>query len=245
MARDFNGSTDKLDTGLDLGDLSSGTNFTWAGWLLLTSSNTDKSIASVKSNQTNDPLIQWLINSSGHFSTFIRDSADVNLTLTNSAIDLVDSAWHHVGLVRDTTGANKWYTYTDGSQDPSGGTTDTTGQLNMSGRTLYIAARNNQGSEDQNLNGSIAEFATWTRALSDAEMAILGKGYSPLFIPNGIQFYAPIIGRNSPEQDLIGGLSVVVDGAINLAHPPIIYPTTPKIITPPAVAVARRIFVIS
>lgn len=69
--------------------------------------------------------------------------------------------------------------------------------------------------------GKIAEFAIWNRILTAAEAAILGKGYSPLFIPNGLVFYAPLI-RNVP--DLKGGGSGTVTNAAVFAHPRIIYP---------------------
>ena len=44
------------------------------------------------------------------------------------------------------------------------------------------------------MSGSIAEAAVWDVALTDAEVAILGLGYSPLMVrPQNLTFYVPLI----------------------------------------------------
>lgn len=75
-------------------------------------------------------------------------------------------------------------------------------------------------------DGKIAEFGVWNRILSAAEADILGKGFSPLFIPRGLVFYAPLVGKYSPEIDIVGGGSGTITGATAASHPRIIYPTT-------------------
>ena len=74
-------------------------------------------------------------------------------------------------------------------------------------------------------DGRLAEFGMWNRQLTAAEAAILGKGFSPAFIRNGLTSYAPLIGRNSPENDLRYGSNFTVTGTSNTAHPRIIYPS--------------------
>ncbi|MEK9207066.1 MAG: LamG-like jellyroll fold domain-containing protein, partial [Patescibacteria group bacterium] len=42
-------------------------------------------------------------------------------------------------------------------------------------------------------DGRVAEFAWWNRILTAGEAAILGKAYSPLFVPNGLVLYTPLV----------------------------------------------------
>lgn len=69
--------------------------------------------------------------------------------------------------------------------------------------------------------GGIAELAIWNRILTAGEAAILGNNYSPLFIPNGLVYYSPMV-RNIP--DFIGGNVGTVTNATVGNHPRIIYP---------------------
>lgn len=69
--------------------------------------------------------------------------------------------------------------------------------------------------------GRIAEAAIWDIALTDAQVASLAKGASPLTIqPGNLVFYAPLLGNDSPEPDRVGGLSLTVAGATKTDHPP-------------------------
>ncbi len=84
-------------------------------------------------------------------------------------------------------------------------------------------------------SAAIAEVAIWNIELSDAEHALLAKGYSPLFVrPEALVFYAPLI---RGEIEKIGGLALTAQ--INAPdidiHPPIIYPAPPFLSFPVAV----------
>ena len=77
------------------------------------------------------------------------------------------------------------------------------------------------------MSGSIAEPAVWNVVLTDAEVAILGAGFSPLFVrPQNLVFYPDLIrGLN----DKVGGLTLTANGTVVSAHPPIIYPANVKV----------------
>ena len=82
-------------------------------------------------------------------------------------------------------------------------------------------------------DGEIAEAGIWDVALVAAEVASLGKGYSPLLIrPAGLVFYASLIrdvaAGSWPER--IGGtaLSEVNTPTVDV-HPPMFYPSIPAI----------------
>ena len=78
-------------------------------------------------------------------------------------------------------------------------------------------------------DGGLAEMAIWDTNLTDAEIAILGKGYSPLFVrPQNLVWYLPLIDTSYVE--LIGGQSFVEGGApADIPHPRIIYPSLAQI----------------
>lgn len=73
-------------------------------------------------------------------------------------------------------------------------------------------------------SGSLAEAAIWNIALTAAEVAILGAGYSPLFVrPQNLVFYVPLI--RDDDEDIVGGLSLSTgDTPTVSAHPRIIRP---------------------
>ena len=80
-------------------------------------------------------------------------------------------------------------------------------------------------------SGRIAEAAIWNIALSDADVADLAKGYCPLLVrPDGLVAYWPLIGRASPEPDLIGAFDMTLNaGPTQVEHPRIIYPSQKEI----------------
>jgi hypothetical protein len=69
------------------------------------------------------------------------------------------------------------------------------------------------------MSGRVAEGVIYGVALSDAEVAQLATGVSPLLVrPGDILNYYPLIGRASPEIDLVGGNNLTVTGAAAGAH---------------------------
>lgn len=81
-------------------------------------------------------------------------------------------------------------------------------------------------------SGLLAEAAVWNVALTDADAAILGAGYSPLFVkPGGLVFYAPLIRPDAADDwmDIISGIKLVGNGGTGVPvvapHPRIIMPS--------------------
>lgn len=75
-------------------------------------------------------------------------------------------------------------------------------------------------------DGRVAEAAIWNVALTASEVAALAKGVSPLQIrPASLQAYWPLIGRQSPEPDWVGGFNLTLTNApANAAHVPVMPP---------------------
>ena len=144
------------------------------------------------------------------------------------SIDYPDTAYHNYVITYDSgdTG-NDPIIYKDGTSvtvtdrlTPSGTLATDNTELNIGSNTARA----------QTWDGSIAEFAIWNRILTAAEAKGIGAGFSPLFYPNGLVLYTPLIGRSSPEIELIKGTGGTVNGAVVAAHPPIIYPSASQMI---------------
>jgi len=77
------------------------------------------------------------------------------------------------------------------------------------------------------MSGLIAETAIWNVSLTDAEVAILSTGISPLTIrPGNLVFYVPLVRDN--DEDIINGISLSPVNSPTISdHAPIYYPFTP------------------
>ena len=89
--------------------------------------------------------------------------------------------------------------------------------------------------------GAIAEAAMWNAALTDEEVAILAKGYSPLLVrPQNLVAYWPLI--RDTDDDIVGGFSMTpVNSPTVAAHPRVFYPGMPHVGYAAAAIAALRI----
>lgn len=94
-------------------------------------------------------------------------------------------------------------------------------------RTSIGRIANYKGTPINYWNGDIAEAGIWSAALTDGEVASLADGVSPLLVrPESLVAYWPLIGRDSPESDRVGGFGMTVTGATAAAHPRIYLPSS-------------------
>ena len=96
-------------------------------------------------------------------------------------------------------------------------------------------------------SGRLAECGLWDVALTDAEMAILGKGVSPLLVrPASLMRYWQLVGTSSPEFDRMGAQTLTVTGATKAEHAPMKWPGGMELglqaAAPPAGAVPHNVF---
>lgn len=182
-------------------------------------------------------------------NVYVSDVGSSARTATTSTTWTANT-WHHAGGVFVST--------TERSVFLDGGGKDTT--TISSGQTwgmdtTYIGVNENGATVTlyQYMSGSIAEVGIWNVELTDAEIAILALGYSPLLIrPQSLVAYWPLIGRTSPEIDIVGGYDMTLNnGPTTAAHPPILYHdglyTIPESVPagpPPIALYRRRIFVV-
>lgn len=150
----------------------------------------------------------------------VMNSHDGSTVGTASGGGAIDGSWQP--LIGTDDGSDR-YVYWNG-----GSATDSTNLSSLTGIDLVtIGAWSKSGGRQNYFNGGIAECAIWTRILSAAERASLQANFSPLFIPNGLVFYAPLWRE---VYDLVGGLALSGGSTGGQTdHPPIIYPTGPAI----------------
>lgn len=162
----------------------------------------------------------------------IRSDSITNWASTTTGVSV--DTWHHGAAVfRSTTSRDA---YIDGGSKGSSTTLRNPSTIDNTG----IAVARTNAQNFWQLDGSIAEVGIWNVALTDAEVAILAAGFSPLFVrPANLVAYWPLIGRYSPEIDRVGGFDMTLVNTPGVAdHPRIIYPTLKfPLLAPAAVAV--------
>jgi hypothetical protein len=131
------------------------------------------------------------------------------------------NTWHHACGV--WAADNDRRAYIDGG---SKGTNSN--NQNVSGIDRISIGRNGDSTPANYMSGRIAEAAIWSAALTDAEVAILAKGYSPLFVrPQSLVAYWPLI--RDEDQDRVGGYDLTAYNTPSIAvHLPMIYPAAPQ-----------------
>lgn len=151
---------------------------------------------------------------------FFTEDAGANQTIQTST-GFSANTWHHAGAVAASSTDRR--VFIDGGSKGTGATAVT-----PAGIDSVSIGRSGDSTPSNYMSGFIAEVGIWNVALSDAEMALLGKGFSPLFIqPQNLVFYAPLI-RND-DNDLIGGFDLTASGSPTVTtHPPlVVHPTVP------------------
>lgn len=125
---------------------------------------------------------QWLlaINTS---AKVVGAAYDGNFRVATAATSISASAWTHVALVYNSSNI---LVYLNGVQDASA-----SGGSSLTSRTAETGIGARQAGNDP-FGGNLAEFATWTRALSAAEIASLADGFKPSRIPTP-DIYYPLV----------------------------------------------------
>lgn len=222
MARDFDGSNDALYA---LAPWTTATaNLTIALWAYPDSSSGEQVLLSNGRDNVSSPWDGYAIEiESGKWTLLvngiIRDNSNTNVTT---------GSWTHVAISR---GASAWSMYVDGSD--AGGITATN---TPNTPTVIVAVgaqgRNSAPTFQRYFNGRIAEVACWERELDADEIASLAEGLLPSAIPEDLVDYSPLIGRGSPEPNLVGDDELTVTGATVAAHPRILQPKRRQVIVP-------------
>jgi len=162
--------------------------------------------------------------SADRFSLSLNNSADPNPaagatssgTTTNSvsSANISDNNWHHIcGVFTSTTDRA---VFSDGANKVSSAVSRVVTSFNQLLFGMQPTTTNMQ------FEGSICEPAIWNVALTDAEVAQLAAGASPLVVrPQNLVFYVPYLGALREPIDIIGGRKLSVWNASPVEGPPI------------------------
>lgn len=152
---------------------------------------------------------------------------------TASVGAITTGAWTHCAAVFTGTASRAAF------QNGTKSTIETTTVNGITFARVELGRVYFNGSPLQYANGDIAEAAIWNVALSDADIAALALGLSPLLVrPDALVFYAPLMGQNSPELDVVGRRDLAVTGATAATHPRVYLPTGRQAFTSKSIAAA-------
>lgn len=233
MAYSFDGADD-----ISYGDITEYNNLSTLsahGWLNVDDITTDHNLFS---NVNTTTLERFLLNFDDVGSISGRtDTITIFMELTGGLTVRVEGAtgaiaaggWQPTGFSFLQNNGSGLRLYIDGAEDANSPVSTPDESIGNPPDAFWLGKA---GSGDD-MVGDIAEVAMWSRVLTTGEFAILGAGYSALFLPEGLIFYAPII---RDTRDIISGHAGSITGAVVADHPPIIYPSLPQIISVAAVA---------
>ena len=219
MAYSFNGSTDRIDFANPWNP--AGSALTIGAWVYVSALSSAGYITNVGlANQSYGVLVRTASTSD---IALVRDgSTDKSRRSDNG--QYAAGAWHHWMATDPATSFNdgsEITLYIDGTE--VSGYAAVENGVSESQCTGYHTVGGRYNDDSRNFNGYIAELAHWNRVLSAGERAMLVAGFSPLFIPSGLQVYTPLI---RTAHDWKTGSYGNLDGTSVVAHmPKIIYPT--------------------
>lgn len=226
MARDFDGAGDFIEFPNNA-DLDGATQVTFSGWVWQDAVTNDDAVFDTGTDGTSH---RWGLyfddvgSVSGRTDTFkmlLGDGVDT-LNQEWSTNAGVAGAWQHLVLTMNAgVEVSFWVNGVEDALSPVA--IPAIGAISMNGSVIRFGNMFNAGDDR---DGRMAELSFWDRILTDSEIVSLSKGFSPLFLPNNLFFYAPLIGRNSPEIDIVGGTAGTLTNTTNVTHPRIIYPSS-------------------
>jgi hypothetical protein len=219
MARDFNGTTDRIDWAT-IANLK-GLPITISAWVYFDRVNTNQFIVMIHAN--GDAVYGIALTNMGGISSgclrSVRHGTTDKTHRSNGAV-VATGAWTHClitddGTITDYTTSHIYVAGVEvGYAAGANGATEATqsGTWSIGGR-LY--------DDTVNFDGQIAEVGVWNRVLAAGEIAELAAGYAPSFMPSGLLFYTDLV-RNAYNK--MGAAASTEDGTTVIAHPRIIYP---------------------
>ena len=213
MARDFNGSSDKLlGTGASV---ISAVPATMSAWARPDVTNAEKEIAGCSRSSDANPLFRIAMSSTGKpFCQFRNDAAQASRA--DGTTTLSTTVWQHVLGTIDSSGTAK--IFYNGTNEATGATpAGVTVTLNQT--EIGVLQRN---SAAQFWDGVIAEVGYWSVVLSAGEIIALSKGVSPLRVnAQNLVGYYPVYGVASPETNLAAATpTLTVTGTTLANHAP-------------------------
>jgi len=137
------------------------------------------------------------------------------ISITIATTTSVTGIWCHVAGTYD---ASDMRIYLEGIEENS---ISKTGNMPSTTAPVRIGAGSGGSGTEQPFDGDIGHVAIYGVGLTADEISSLAAGVSPPKIrADDLLFYAPLNGQD-PEYDIIGGVSLTVNGAVKSEEPPI------------------------
>ena len=224
MARDFNGTSDRIDWA-NVFDVTSQP-ITVSAWINVDDLDVNRYIFHVNNSTGGYGSLLTIIDTDltpGRLLWLKASAAGGSSdTFRTSSTLLTIGPWYHV-LATDSGGltASNINLYINGTEVSYYNTNNgadqktTNGTWSIGGRTV---------DDNRNTDGRIAEVGVWNRVLTAGEITSLAKGFSPIFYKKLLKFYCPITGNATLEPNLVGARATTHDGTTKASHPRIIYP---------------------
>lgn len=204
--------------------------FTMAAWFRSNDATIGQGIFSIGDTAAaNDSWTLQASGATGGDPVNLISRAGGTSVLASTTTGYSANVWHHIG--GKGASATSRDCFIDGGSKGSNSTNSTPTGLDAT--RIGVTA---SSTLFRPFSGDIAECAIWDAAHADADFALLAKAVSALMVhPESLVFYVPLIGRFSPEIDIIGGLNLTVTGAVASAHPRIFYiPWSTRRLTAPS-----------
>lgn len=204
--------------------------FTMACWFRSDDAAVDQTLMSLSASGNDDNKLDLRASGTvaGDPVRFLTNASSIAVTTSGYTAN----TWHHacgVFAAVDSRAA-----YIDGGSKGTSTASVTPAGINRT----RIGVSAGSVTAGRFMSGRIAEAGIWNVALTDAEVAVLADGFSPLFVrPQSLVAYWPMIGRYSPEIDKRGGFGMTLVNSPTAAdHPRIIYPSKKRFYFAPASA---------
>ena len=188
--------------------------FSVSVWARCTDESNDRGVWYIgRSGSTND-FWAMRFNDTGSGHTIRYRVSNGGATNVETAATWTLNEWHHIGVVEAASDDRRLYL------DGGNKVTNSTSRTPNGGIDRTSVGRFDDVTPDNNYDGDIAHFAVWNVALTDAEMATLAAGISPLRVRRGALIAYWPLGGQSPEPDIVGGLGLTLNGTPAQAEEP-------------------------
>lgn len=225
MARNFNGSTDRIDYANPVNPYQRPVSI--SAWIIPSSIAQNGYIVNLHLTGDSSFGVGLRMEDSGDRISFYRIGS-TNKYRRSANLGMDTTTWQHVcvtDLGTDFTDATEITLYYQGSEPSYSSTQNGVTETSTVGGSLSVG---NRIYDDNNraFSGIVAEVAWWDRSLSQDEVEALAAKISPLTMPQSLVFYADLV---RDQRAYIGG-NGTLDGTTVTSHVPVNYFQVPLIV---------------
>ena len=234
MARDADGSTDRIDWANPWNQAGNACSFSFWLWLDTLSGNNYFILSHASGDAALGSFTLWSFSLNELLVSFRQATTHTSRLSTTT---LATGEWQHYGIGYDASetwaGISIYRNGVDVAASDGGRNTNGSGAVVQGDGSWSVMGRITD--DARNSDGRIASVAAWDRKLSAGEFASLAAWAVPSMIPGGLKF-APDMDGFGTSDDPISGNSATFDGTTKIDHPGgLIYPSS-GIVVPSAVA---------